>query len=74
MTATDNQYNLIESLLNCAALPFEELEALCIEVNEGIGEITARGVIMYLKANQRDSIRGGFNYSQSDISDKLKEF
>ncbi len=74
MQASEGAYNLIEGLLRTAALPLEVFDKLEREVDSGIGEITAMCIIKYLKENQRDHIRGGFSYSQTDISSKLSEF
>ena len=70
MNASEGAYNLIEGLLRTAALPLFVAEDLEREVDAGIGEITAMCIIKYLKENQRDNIRGGFRYSQKDISHK----
>lgn len=68
---TFNQIQRIESLMFTAAVPYEVGEY----INKMLFLFTfeqALEKILYLSANQIDPINAGVNYSQTDISNKIK--
>ena len=70
--ASFKQVVLIDSLLETSILPNKQYKILYDRMKFFISEGQAEELIVYLKENQRDNIDGGFNYSASDIKDKLK--
>lgn len=71
--ATPEQYNVIEGLKHTCSLPEEKLRALDIRLTNGLTSFEAIECIKYLKENQVENISSGRNYSQTDITNKLKQ-
>jgi len=71
-TATDEQLNYIESLLETSSIAMEKQFQIESEFNSYSSE-AAQKCIYYLKQNQVDPIDSGGNYSQTDIKNKLKQ-
>lgn len=72
-TASYEQINFIESLLNNACIEVEEDEDITRELKGGITAVRASELINYLQDNQVDAISAGHNYGMKEISNKVDE-
>ncbi len=72
-SADPNKLDRIEGLLKSANLQYEIKEELYRELKGIIDEERAEYLLDYLYKNQIEPISGGFNYSQSDIKNKLNK-
>ena len=70
--ASIKQLSLIDALLETSCLPQKEYEHLYNRFKMFISEGEADEFIEYLQSKQRDNISSGFNYSKTDIVNKLK--
>jgi recombination protein RecT len=71
-TISDAQFDFIEQLLHSACISPEEKQLIESQMN-GYSSIEANEVITRLKESQVDPIDSGQNYSQTDISKKIKQ-
>jgi len=71
-TISDRQFDFIEQLLHSACISPEEKQLIESQMN-GYSSIEANEVITRLKESQVDPIDSGQNYSQTDISKKIKQ-
>ena len=67
------QISLLDSLLETCDLQIEETDIISRRLNGFLSEGEAEELTNYLLDNQRDPIKGGFNYNQTDIKNKLKQ-
>ena len=71
--ADPNKVDQIEDLLKYALINPSEQDSILREIKQGIDEERADYLIQYLYENRIDPISGGFNYSQTDIKNKLNK-
>ena len=70
--ATDNQLDYIEILMDTSIYDETQKEHLKKRLAFGINNAEAQKIIEDLKLNQREPIASGDNYSQNQISDKIR--
>lgn len=71
--AEPHKIDQIEDLLKYALIHPDEQDSILREIKQGLDDERADELIQYLYENKIDPISGGFNYSQSDIKNKIKK-
>lgn len=72
-SATDDQINYIESLIQSSAIDHDERGKYYREIMEPMTASRASELIEMLRNNQLDAISAGHNYGQTEIVEKIKE-
>ena len=71
--ATSEQIQIINMLLDQVHLTDRELDKISLWLSQSPSQIEADHLIHELEQRKVDPIQAGFNYSQTDIKNKLKE-
>lgn len=68
-----SQLTFIDSLIETCTLQQYDINRILNKTKYFLSEGQAEEIITFLLENQRCNIDGGFNYSQTDILNKLKQ-